>query len=57
MVSVQEVADDVMMAADRNARVTLIPFSAIKVSTLIKTFEKIAPNMVDRFIRKKTMPA
>ena len=45
------------MAADRNARVTLIPFSAVKAITIYKTFEKIAPNMLDRFVRKKTMPA
>ena len=46
-----------MMAADRNALTTLIPFSAVKVFTLYKTFDKIAPNMVIRVVRKKIMPA
>ena len=44
-----------MMAADRNALTTLIPFSAVKVFTLYKTFDKIAPNMVTRVVRKKTI--
>ena len=56
-VSVSEVADVVMMASDRNARITLIPFSAFKIKFGYSTFEKIAPNMLDRFVRKKSMPA
>ena len=45
------------MAADRNALTTLIPFSAVKISTIYKTLDKIAPNMLLRIVRKRTMPA